>query len=588
MDEEEEQNDVTSDISSAPPMPPNEHKPPRETWGAEDVMNILTVVQLLNGEYEIHHSQRTLLSRIFDPQTSSKGSLHGESPASGGQRPVPYVSSLHQSLPLLKDKLSLVFKARLGQGGLASVDRTVLEAALVNLHTDLPRRPMMAGHDTVKSPGRAHLRDLLLAMRSRASEPIPLSQLAVLVSDMYSENLMREFGLYHWSHVEQGFGSEWAKLLGYSVLGSLLFESGEHYREARSYVKIWIHDVIARDGTGIGLAANDLASVPSQSWSLDSLAFLTDEVGINEKDNQGLSLIHAAILDRRPDIVRELVLRGARVSHRIRGKWFSLFHFAAAVGCQDCYLELRGHPDLAPAEETRDRDGTLPLHVAALRGHIRVVEAILSANCHDAEYVNRETSQSGQTALSLAIAYPGTNDTAKFLAGYAGVDFVVDRDMNQTALHVAASHRKSSLFRALLSIVPQGLINARNENGETPLHMLARYGDQEPLEAALGVPGVEPDLEAGDGSTPLVNAVMEARADAVKMLAVRGDVNVAALRRPLEPLGVSALDYAKQIVERDGIHVEHAKVLRFLRENFAELADDLSGCSASEGLGGGT
>lgn len=554
----------------------------------EGSINILTVVQLLNGEYEIHHSQRTLLSQIFYRQASFEGSPHGDNPASGGQRPVPYVSSLNQSLPLLKDKLSLAFKAGLGQGGLSPVDRTVLETALVDLHTDLPRLPTMAGQDTVRSPSRAHLCDLLLEVRSRGSERIPLNRLVVLASDMYSENLVRKFGLYHWSHVEQGFGPEWAKLLGYSVLASLLFESGEHYREARSYVKIWIHDVVARDGMGIGLTANDLASFPSQSWSLDSLAFLTDEVGLNEKDNQGLSLIHAAILDRRPDIVRELVLRGARVSHRIRGKRFSLFHFAAAVGCQDCYLELRGHPDLAPAEETRDRDGMLPLHVAALRGHTRVVKAILSANCHDAEYVNRETSESRQTALSLAIAYPGTNDTAKFLAGYAGVDFVVDRDMNQSALHVAASHRKSSLFRTLLSTVPQGLINARNENGETPLHMLARYGDQETLEAVLGAPGVEPSLEAGDGSTPLVNAVMEARADAVKMLAVRGDVNVAALRWPLEPLGVSALDYAKQIVERDGIHVEHAKVLRFLRENFAEFADDLSGCSASEGLGGGT
>ncbi|WQF78707.1 Putative zn(2)Cys(6) fungal-type DNA-binding domain, ankyrin repeat-containing domain superfamily [Colletotrichum destructivum] len=585
---EEEQNDVASDISSAPAMPPNKHKTPRETWGTEDVMNILTVVQLLNGEYEIHHSQRTLLSRIFDPQTSSKGSLHWDSPASSGQRPIPYVSSLHQSLPLLKDKLSLAFKARLGQGGLSSVDRTVLEAALVDLHTDLPQRPIMAGHDAVKSPSQTHLCDLLLAVRSLALEPIPLNQLAGLASDMYSENLMRKFGLYHWSHVEQGFGPEWAKLLGYSVLGSFLFESGEHYREARSYVKIWIHDVVARDGMGVGLAANDLASFPAQSWSLDSLAFLTDEVGLNEKDNQGLSLMHAAILDRRPDIVCQLISRGARVPNRIRGKRFSLLHFAAAVGCQNCYLELRGHPDLAPAEEIRDRDGMLPLHVAALRGHTRVVETILSANHQDVEYVNRETLQSGQTALSLAIAYPETNDTAELLAGYAGVDFVVDRDMNQTALHVAASHKKSFFFRALLSIVPQGLINARNEDGETPLHMLARYGDQETLEAALGVPGVEPDLEAGDGSTPLVNAVMEARAGAVEVLAVRGDVNVAVLQRPLEPPGVSALDYAKQIVERDGIHVEHAKVLRYLRENFVELADDLNDYSASEGLGGGT
>ncbi|GKT43478.1 serine/threonine-protein phosphatase 6 regulatory ankyrin repeat subunit B [Colletotrichum spaethianum] len=399
---------------------------------------------------------------------------------------------------------------------------------------------------------------------------------------MYSEDLMMRFGLYEWSQVEQGFGSEWAHLLPYSVLGPLLFDSGEHYREPRCYVKIWIHDVVTREGSGFGLAPHDFASIPEQSWTLSDLAFLAVEVGLNEKDNQGLSLMHAAILDRRPDIVRQLIARGAKLSHRIRGKRFSLFHFAAAVGCPDCYLELRFHPDLAPAEEIRDRDGRLPLHVAALHGHTRVVEAILSANCNDADYVNSETSDSGQTALSLATTYPNNGDAAEFLARYPGVNFVVDRDMDQTVLHVAASHRKYSLFQSLLSIVPGGLINTKNENGETPLHILARHGDRETLEACLRVPEVDPDMMAGDGSTPLANAVMEARVGAVKILAVREDVDIAALRRPLEPLGGSALDYAKQEAESNIMHKEYVNVLEFLRDKFEELAEDIDGCGLTE------
>ncbi|KAJ0167025.1 hypothetical protein CTA2_4734 [Colletotrichum tanaceti] len=276
---------------------------------------------------------------------------------------------------------------------------------------------------------------MLLSVSSEPQNGPRQTSSLLLASDMYSENLMRMFGLYHWSHVGHGFGSERATLLGYSVLRSLLFE-------------------ITRTS------------------------------------------------------------------------------------------------DLALAEVTRDRDGMLPLHVAALRGHTCIVEAILSANRHDVEYVERETSQSGQAALSLSIAYPETDDTAEFLAGHPDVDSLY------------------FLFRILLSNVPEGLINAINENGETPLHMLPRHGDHETLEAALRVLGVETNLEAEYGPTPLVNAVMEARADAVQVLAVRGDANVAAMRLPLEPLGVSALEYATQILAGDGGRVEHAKVLRFLRGKF--------------------
>ncbi|EFQ27434.1 uncharacterized protein GLRG_01929 [Colletotrichum graminicola M1.001] len=112
-------------------------------------MNIITVVQLLNSECEIHHSQRTLHTRIF------KG------PGLEGQFQVPYVSSLHLSLPLLKDKLSVAFKTRLGGGALCPAERAVLETALADLHGDLPRRPAMASHGGEKPPKWAQVRDLL-------------------------------------------------------------------------------------------------------------------------------------------------------------------------------------------------------------------------------------------------------------------------------------------------------------------------------------------------------------------------------------------------------------------------------------------
>ncbi|KAK1565862.1 uncharacterized protein LY79DRAFT_585164 [Colletotrichum navitas] len=434
-------------------------------------MNILIVVQLLNSEYEIHHSQRTLNTRIF------KG------PGPEGRFQVPYVSGLHLSLPLLKDRLSVALKTRLGVGALCPAERAVLETALIDLHGDLPRRPATASRGGEKPSKWAQVRDLLFRSRALDSEETALGRLARLAGDMYSEDLMRRFGLHEWSHVEQGFGREWARFLPCSVFGPLLFDSGEHYREPTCYVKIWVHDIAARNGAGLGLAPRNFVSIPAQGWALDHLAFLTAAVGLDEKDNQGLSLMHAAILDRRPDVVRQLVVRG--------------------------------------------------------------------------------TLESGSTPLSLAIAYPEVGDAAEFLARYPGV-------------------RRYPLFRSLLSIVPGELINAKDENGETPLHILARYGDRETIEAALGVSEINPDSAADDGATPLANAVMEARVDVVKILAARRGVDIRSLRRPFGPLDMSPLDYAKQGAERKDVGVEYVEVLEFLRECFKGLGENLDECPSDE------
>ncbi|KAK2025662.1 ankyrin [Colletotrichum zoysiae] len=600
---QEEPEDAVVTFSNPPAILRHSCEANHGTWDVDDVsMNILTVVQLLSSEYEIHRSQRTVHTRIF------------EGPGPGGQLRVPYVSSLHLSLPLLKDKLSAAFRTRLGRDALCPAERVVLETALVDLHGDLPRRPTTtttAGRGGCSSPPKwAQVRDLLF--RSRAapgSEDAggPLRRLARLAGEMYSEDLMRRFGLHDWAHVEQGFGREWARLLPRSVFGQLLFASGggEHYREPKCHVKIWAHDVAARNGAGLGLSPRDFASVPAaaRGWSLDRhLGFLTAAVGLDERDDQGLSLMHAAVLDRRPDVVRQLLARGARPPRRVRRRRFSLLHFAAAVGCRGCYLELRSHPGLAPAEgeedEVRDGEGMLPLHVAAMHGHAGVVEAILSSSASrrrddggddgdddDADYVNRETAGPGWTPLALAIAYPEAGDAAELLARHPGVRFGgVCGDAGQTALHVAAARGKHLLFRALLSAAPGGLINARDDNGETPLHVLARRGDRETIEAALGVPGVDPDPAADDGATPLANAVMEARPGAVEVLAGREGVDVRALRRPLGPFDMSPLDYARQGAERGGVAGgEHVRVLRFLRGCFEGLGETLDECPSLDG-----
>ncbi|OHF04074.1 ankyrin-2 ankyrin [Colletotrichum orchidophilum] len=571
-------------------FPSQGHEASKIAWDCEDLMDMLTAVQLLNSVYEVHHHQRASLIDILDFQ---KAPCQSNGPGSQAQLEVPYVSGLHQSLPLLKDRISVSLKTSLRCGGPTCLaERMLFEDTLVDLHGDLPKRPMVTGRvERHQLLLREQICDLLFRSRSSVSETITLKAVVSLSTTLSSRlpALMKKFGLYDWSYVEQGFGPEWEKLLPHAVVGCLLFGPGDLYSGAMSYAKIWAHDILVKEGAKYLLAAHDLALIPSKasSWSLEDLAFLTDHVGPDPKDNQGLTLLHAAILDRRPDVMRRLLEPGgAKPWHRIFRKRFSLFHFAASVGCEACYAELRCHTELQPAEETRDRNGLLPFHIAALRGQVRVVEAILIAHYNGEEedeedYVNRETSESGHTALYLAIARADDDATARFLAMYPGVDFLVDRQVRQTALHVAASGKRYSLFRFLLSRVPEELLNTQNEDGETALQILVRHGDRETLNSALDIPSIEPDVTANDGSTPLVEAVMNANAGAVEVLVGCPGVDITALRRPLEPFGFSALEHITQEADGNDGSGGYVEILECLRVRCPELEEDLRGSEVS-------
>ncbi|KAK1486008.1 ankyrin-2 ankyrin [Colletotrichum costaricense] len=427
--------------------------------------------------------------------------------------------------------------------------------------------------------------------RSSMSETITLKAIVSLSTTLSSRLpiLLKKFDLYDWSYVEQGFGPEWEKLVPHAVVGCLLFAPGDLYSDSQPYAKIWAHDILVKEGAKYPIVARDLALIPpkSSSWSLKELAFLTDHVGPDLKDSQGLTLVHAAILDRRPDIVHQLLEPGgAKPWHRIFRRRFSLFHFAASVGCESCYAELRCHPEIRPAEETRDRNGMLPLHVAALRGQVNVVEAILKAHFDGAEeneeYVNRETSEAGHTALYLAIARAEDDATARFLAMYPGVDFLVDRQVRQTALHVAASRKRHGLLRFLLSRAPEHQLNVQNEDGETALHIIARHGDRETLNAVLDLPSIELDVTANDGSTPLVDAVTNGNMEAMEALIGCPGVDITALRRPLEPFGFSALEHILQEANGNDGSGGYVDILECLRVRCPELEDDLYEASMAE------
>lgn len=128
--------------------------------------------------------------------------------------------------------------------------------------------------------------------------------------------------------------------------------------------------------------------------------------------------------------------------------------------------------------DARDNEGNTALHVAAFRGHLPVLEALVAASPSSAA----STNNGGETILHLAVAGFRTS-------GFRRLD------------------RQMELVRRMAAgdLVNLGeMVNARNGDGRTALHM-AVAGDvpAELVELLVAVPSIDLNVQDVDGLTAL-------------------------------------------------------------------------------------
>jgi ankyrin repeat protein len=87
-------------------------------------------------------------------------------------------------------------------------------------------------------------------------------------------------------------------------------------------------------------------------------------------------------------------------------------------------------------------------------------------------------------------------------------------------IHDAAMNGDLSRLRELLKQDP-GLVNARDDDGDTPLHVAAMYGQTEAIEL-LGELGADFNARNNYGSTPLHRAAAYGQTEAAKLLGELG------------------------------------------------------------------
>ena len=245
------------------------------------------------------------------------------------------------------------------------------------------------------------------------------------------------------------------------------------------------------------------------------------------EDRAGYNFIHIAAYNNRPNVVRRFLREQTQgndddsvVDRSSQSESFLPSKLPPLTDAQ-----------LANGVERRNKSsGKTPLHVAANRGHVDALAALLVCGARPST-----TDASGWTALHDAAAGRQSKSTAEVVlmllaAGLGSEDGVraATKD-GETPLHVAARHGRVAGIRALISADPGPLV-VGDKDGWTPLHAAVSTKQPEVVEAviesavtALGPDGASRLTEISDktGKTPrkLVDDVdPEARSKMIQLL----------------------------------------------------------------------
>lgn len=263
--------------------------------------------------------------------------------------------------------------------------------------------------------------------------------------------------------------------------------------------------------------------------TLDTIKFIIKSGSdVNIRNNTGRTALHLAAESGDLAIVKFLMDVGAKViigdnngctALHSAIKVYDYCKFSTNIGSKEkkCYLDI---VKTLVAKNSRvitskDKTGSTPLHLAASKNHLEVVELFveLIANIYIRD-------NKGRSALHVA-AVNGHLDTAKFLIEECnGFEDIIDND-GRNALHLATREGQLEILKLLEKWID--LAN-RDFNGCSALHVAAESATLDTVSFLVEF-GIDVNVTDNRGHTALHSAVRRNGLDIVKFL-VRSGVNV--------------------------------------------------------------
>ncbi|KAK0725864.1 ankyrin repeat-containing domain protein [Lasiosphaeris hirsuta] len=321
---------------------------------------------------------------------------------------------------------------------------------------------------------------------------------------------------------------------------------------------------IGTDFSGVGRDGITFLHAACIHGTVESVRLLRQNGGFNPDIPCGpseLSCLHLAIANKKPAVLEYLLQCGLPINV-LDGLGLTPLHDAAHLATDEFVdLLLRHGAD----RSILDAEGHRPFHYAVsnrlLKNHVQVLERLL---CEDAD-IHRPNVR-GRTAMHLA-AREGALVAVEWLIEKSADPSEIE-DAGRTALHIAASCRSpdsTDVLKCLLDYctrknVPR-LINTRDSADMTPLHHVFWTYRQLKYSAAFD-PAVTvanaklllrrgADLHARDngGNTPLHMAAWRGVKELVKVFLLEGADPHAEDVNGLRPLDLTEMEDVREILE---------------------------------------
>ncbi|ACP20925.1 hypothetical protein Aasi_1610 [Candidatus Amoebophilus asiaticus 5a2] len=269
-------------------------------------------------------------------------------------------------------------------------------------------------------------------------------------------------------------------------------------------------------------------------------------ININEKDSNGYTLLHRAVVEADVKLAEQLMAVGAQIDIKdkhgntplhlaIQQKNLSLIKkmLAAEASKSTKCINVKNNDQQTPLhlavtqgdtaiiaalllgkadKVAKDKDGNTPLHVAVLTGSTAIIEQLISSNV-DKDIKNNR----GETPLHIALQQHSSKDKLIELLKALKVNLQSKDSNGYTLLHTAILEEDERLVSLLLNSTLAVDKNAKNDFGKSPLHIAAEKGNLRLVNLLVALK-VDIDIQDNQGETPLHKAIQLGNAEIINQL----------------------------------------------------------------------